>query len=187
MRQIACAVLALSLFACSNGDDFKSVAPVAPQSASVSDSKRVFDMNEHQFARAFNQAAASFHHFFKIDIDQLTVKTGAIDDYFQQKFLDDSSITVAFSKDSGRISSITILVAEKNGSVDMHTLGTLAKIVMHTASPELSKEKVSRIVADMIQERTRENAPIIPQRYFDQARYALRSSQLGFWWVVKPV
>jgi hypothetical protein len=186
MRQIACAIFALSLFACSNGDALKSTEASAPQNTAVGE--RVFDMNEHQFAAAFNDAARSFRQPFRIDTDRLAIKTSAIDDYFQQQFLDDSSITVAFSKDSGRISSITILIAEKNGDVDMHTLATLAKIVMHTTSPELSREKIARIVADMIHERTRENAPIVPQRYFDQARYTLRSNDdTGFWWIANPV
>lgn len=172
MRKIVCAILTLCLFACSNGDDIKSA-------------ESVFNMDEHQFADAFNTAAKSLRQPFRIE--QIDIKVSTIDDYFRQQLSDDTSLTVAFSEESGRISSISGLVAEKNGHVDMYALQIIAKIIMHTTSPELSKEKVSKVVADMIREATDQDAPIIPQRFFGHTRYTLRNRKnIGFWLLANP-
>lgn len=172
---------ALVLFGCSNGD-VKTLASATSQNAASNGN--VFNMDQRQFAKAFNTTAKSFQQPFRIE--HIDTKIGTIDDYFQQHFSDDTSLTVAFSKESGRISSITGLVVQKNGYVDMVALKAIAKVVMGAASPGLPEEKIANIVNDMVYEIDDQNNTAVPPRYFDEARYTLRNSDTGFWLIANP-
>ncbi len=170
-----------ALFGCSNSD-VKTLASATSQNPASPDN--VFNMDQHQFAATFNATTKTFQQPFQIG--QIKIKTGTIDDYFQQQLSDDTSLTVAFSKKSGRISSITGLVVPKNGYVDMHALKAIAKVVMGAASPGLSQEKIAKIVNDMVYEIGEQDHAAIPPRYFDEARYVLRSNDRGYWLIANP-
>lgn len=175
-------VFALALFGCSNGE-VKTLASAASQNTTSTDN--VFNMDQRQFAAAFNTTADTFQQPFRIE--QIDIKTGAIDDYFQQQLSDDISLTVAFSKESGRISSITGLVVQKNGYVDMVAVKAIAKVMMGAASPELPQEKIVKIVNDMVYEIGEQNNAAMSPRYFDEARYVLRNNDTGVWLIANPV
>lgn len=171
----------LALAGCSNGN-VKALASATTQNPTPTDN--VFNMDQRQFAATFNTTAKAFQQAFQIK--QIDIKTGAIDDYFQQQLSDDTTLTVAFSKGSGRISSITGLVVQKNGYVDTHALKAIAKVVIGAASPGLAHEKIVRIVNDMVYEIGEQNNVAMPPRYFDEARYVLRNNDRGFWVIANP-
>lgn len=172
---------ALTLLGCSNGD-VKTLASTATQNPAPIDN--VFNMDQHLFAATFNTTAKAFKQTFRIE--QIDIKIGVIDDYFQQQLAEDTTLIVAFSKGSGRISSITGLVVQKNGYVDTHALKAIAKVVIGAASPGLAHEKIVRIVNDMVYEIGEQNNVAMPPRYFDEARYVLRNNDRGFWVIANP-
>lgn len=174
-------VFALALSGCGNGE-VKTLASAAPQNPAPA--ANVFNMDQRQFAAVFNATANTFQQPFRIG--QIDMKTGVIDDYFQQQLSDDTSLTVTFSKESGRISSITGRVVQKNGYVDMVAVKAIAEVVIGATSLGLPQEKIVKIVNDMAHEIGEQGNAAMSPRYFDEARYVLRNNETSVWLIANP-
>lgn len=184
MKRIICALLALCVVACEKNEGFKWAEPAVLQGSVVAGAQ--FDLTPDQFADAFNVAAKSLDRPFRVNKGEIMYD--ANHDYFEQQLSDSASLTVSLSRVTGRITGVTVLIAEKNGTVDMYAVKMLAQIIMMATDPELSKKKSADVVTDMLKESAdNKNPHIFPQRFFNHVRYALRNrSGIGYWLVATP-
>lgn len=185
MKKIICAMLALCVIACGRSDDNRSAATPAQQGSAVSEAE--FNLNAEQFADAFNDAAKLFGQPFRID--KADIRYGAIHDYFEQQFSDGMSLTVGVSKETGRVTSVTALVAEEGGTVDKNDVAAISEVVAVAVNADLTRKKAAAMVADMLKEAAdNKSGNLFPQRFINHVRYVLRSSSgIGYWWIASPV
>jgi hypothetical protein len=185
MKKMACALLVLCLIACGKNDEAKTSEPSAKPSNILKEAE--FAFNAEQFADAFNAAAKSYGQPFRLN--KVDVKHGAVHDYFRQEFSNRISLTVGVSKETGHVTSITALIAEKGGATDNgKEVLAISEIVIAATNPNLGKEKTSGLVADMLKEAgDKKEAGRFPQRFINHVRYVLRSSGgIGYWWIANP-
>ncbi|RBA24550.1 hypothetical protein [Herminiimonas fonticola] len=190
MKKVACAVLALCLVACSKSNDVKTSSSEVMElpAKAVSITKEVeFTFNAEQFVDAFNAAAKSSGQSFRIG--KFDVKHGAVHDYFKQNFADKTSLTVSVSKETGRIISVTAVVAGNPDAIDRGTVLAISEVIAEATNPKLSQKKASALASDMMQESgSNHEAGRFPQRFVNNVRYVLRSdSGIGYWWMANPV
>ncbi|HWT72361.1 MAG TPA: hypothetical protein VN361_09255 [Oxalicibacterium sp.] len=188
MRKTICAALALCLLACSRGElprgPNHTDAQARHEEAPLRDNE--FDMTVGQFVQAFNAAARSWSHPYRIAEAEL--RRGALHNYFEQSFSGDVSLRANVEKDSGRISSITVLASGRKHEADRDALLAIAEILVLATEPDMPKKKAQSMITDMLNEsHSTPEVDRLPQRYFEHARYVLRDDNDGdYWWVVSP-
>lgn len=188
MKKMICAALALCLLACSKGElprgsnhgDVQAQHEQAP----VRDNE--FDLTVKQFVQVFNAAAKSCDQPYRIA--EAEPRRGALHNYFEQSFSGDVSMRANVEKDSGRISSITVLASGRKHAADRDTLFAIAEILVLATEPDMPQKKVRAMIADMLDEsHSTPEVDRLPQRYFEHARFVLRDDKDGdYWWVVSP-
>ncbi len=190
MKKLACAAMALCVIACSKTGDIKtSSSDVMETSAkAVSITREIeFSFNAEQFVTAFNAAARSSGQAFHIN--QFDVKHGAVHDYFKQSFSDKTSLTVSVSKETGRIISVTAVVAGDPNAIAQGNVVAIAEVIAEATNPNLNPKKASALARDMLQESgSNHESGKFPQRFINNVRYVLRNdSGIGYWWMANPV
>ena len=190
MKKVACAVLALCLVACSKTSDIKTASSDVMETSAkaVSITKEVeFTFNAEQFVAAFNAATKASGQPFHIN--KFDVKHGAVHDYFKQSFSDKTSLTVSVSKETGRIISVTAVVAGNPDTIDQATVLAISEVIAEATNSNLSQKKASALARDMMQESgSNHESGKFPQRFINNVRYVLRSdSGIGYWWMANPV
>lgn len=190
MKKVACAVLALCLIACSKSSDIKTSSSddIEVHAKAVSITKEIeFAFNAEQFVDAFNAAAKSSGQSFRIG--KFDVKHGAVHDYFKQTFADKTSLTVSVSKETGRIISITAVVAGNPDAIDRSAVLAISEVIAEAANSKLTQKKAAALASDMLQESgSNHESGKFPQRFVNNVRYVLRSdSGIGYWWMANPV
>lgn len=189
MKKVACAVLALCLIACSKSSDVKTSSSddIEVHTKAVSITREVeFAFNTEQFVKAFNAAAQSSGQSFRIA--KFEIKHGAVHDYFKQAFTDKTSLTVSVSKETGRIISVTAVVAGNPDAIDRSDVMVISEVIAEATNPNLNQQKASALARDMMQESNANNdGGKFPQRFVNNVRYVLRSdSGIGYWWMANP-
>ena len=188
MRKTICAALALCLLACSKGE-----LPRGPGEGDIQAHREQvplrddeFDLSVKQFVEVFNAAAKSCQQPYRIAEAEL--RRGALHDYFEQSFSGDVSMRANVSKDSGRISSITVLASGRKHTANRDTLLAIAEILVLATEPDMPLKKARAMIDDMLNESlSTPEVDRLPQRYFEHARYVLRNDNDGdYWWVVSP-
>ncbi|MDO9419226.1 MAG: hypothetical protein Q7T66_01050 [Herminiimonas sp.] len=189
MKKLACVILALCLIACSKSSDVKTASSdvIEAPTKIVSITKEVeFTFNTEQFVDAFNAAAKSSGQSFRIG--KFDVKHGAVHDYFKQAFTNQTSLTVSVSKETGRIISVTAVVAGNPDVIDRGAVLAISEVIAEATSPNLNQQKASALAYDMMQESSANNdGGKFPQRFVNNVRYVLRNdSGIGYWWIANP-
>lgn len=183
MKKIACVLLALCMAACGQAVDNKPPGTSAGRIVKPAEPEFAFDAQ--QFADTFNTTARAYGQSFHIG--KVEIAHGAVHDYFRQVFFTGLSITVGISKDTGHLVSITALADENGEPMDRQAIILLSEIVATATNPELTKDKATRLVAEMMQESDSHNAAPFPQRFIGDVRYVLRNdSGIGYWWMASP-
>lgn len=182
MKTIMYVMLALCMTACSSSDDFKT-AESTPYVASVATE---FDFDARDFAEAFNRAARKQNQGYHID--QVEIQQGVMHDYFRQMLDANISLSASLSRETGRITTVTLLFKEQADAHDRAKLLPLAKLIMLAVNPRLSLQQAETVANAMLDEMTMTtDARHFPQRFIDHVRYAVRSdSAVGYWWTANP-
>lgn len=186
MKTITCALLALCLVACGKAVETRSSD--APERHSSLNREAEFELTTEQFASAFNATSRAYGQPFKIN--KVELQHGPVHDYFQYTFPSGISLTAAVSKDSGHITSVTAVVAERGAAAENRSnVMAISEVVAAAVNPRLSQGKTTELVQDMLREvSSSQDAGKFPQRFINNVRYVLRNgSGIGYWWIANPV
>jgi hypothetical protein len=188
MRKTICAGLALCLLAaCGKAPQpapHEAETHAQHEQAPVRDDE--FNFTAHQFVDLFNDVARTRGVPYRISA--VEIRHGALHDYFQHTFPGGVSLTGSISKESGRVTSITALASGANGNPDRETMLEVSEVIVLATAPDMSRKKAAAMIADMLDEsRHSQETGRFPQRFFEHARYVLRSDNgIGYWWIATP-